>query len=92
MTAVAEALSYSPSAVSQQLATLEAEVGVELLERRGRGVVLTAAGRALVDGTDAVFHATEQATSAAQAAASSDRWSPSRGCCRSRRHELVAAG
>lgn len=70
VTAVAEALAYSPSAVSQQLATLEAEVGVDLLERRGRGVVLTAAGRALVGGTDAVFCAAEQATSAAQAAAS----------------------
>lgn len=70
VTAVAEALAYSPSTVSQQLAALEAEVGVALLERRGRGVVLTAAGRALAEGADHVFWATEGATAAAQAAAS----------------------
>lgn len=70
VTAVADALAYSPSAVSQQLSTLETEVGVALLERRGRGVVLTAAGRALVDGAGDVFRAAERATSAAEAAAS----------------------
>lgn len=68
ITAVAETLAYTPSAVSQQLSTLEREIGVPLLERRGRRVVLTAAGRALVDGADGVFDAVEQATSAAQAA------------------------
>ena len=36
ITAVAEALSYSPSAVSQQLAALEKEAGVRLLEPAGR--------------------------------------------------------
>jgi DNA-binding transcriptional LysR family regulator len=41
ITAVAEALSYTPSAVSQQLAMLERETGVRLLERAGRGVRLT---------------------------------------------------
>ncbi len=39
--AVAEALSYSPSAVSQQLAALEREVGVPLFRRSGRGLRLT---------------------------------------------------
>ncbi len=39
--AVAEALQYTPSAVSQQLAILERETGVKLLERAGRGVRLT---------------------------------------------------
>src|SRR6478672_3577451 len=39
--AVAEALRFTPSAVSQQLAVLEAEAGVRLLERAGRGVRLT---------------------------------------------------
>lgn len=68
ITAVAEALAYTPSAVSQQLATLEKEVGVPLLERQGRRVVLTAAGCALVDGADAVFDAVEHATSSARAA------------------------
>ncbi|MBP6019948.1 MAG: LysR family transcriptional regulator [Burkholderiaceae bacterium] len=48
MAAVAEAIFLTPSAVSQQIALLEAEVGVTLIERRGRGVRLTAAGRTLV--------------------------------------------
>src|SRR5436305_5817501 len=39
--AVAEALQFTPSAVSQQLALLEREAGVRLLERAGRGVRLT---------------------------------------------------
>jgi DNA-binding transcriptional LysR family regulator len=47
LTAVADALGYTPSAVSQQLAKLEAETGRSLLEPVGRGVVLTAAGRTL---------------------------------------------
>jgi len=45
--AVAAALGYSPSAVSQQLAVLEKEVGVRLLGKAGRGVRLTDAGRLL---------------------------------------------
>jgi DNA-binding transcriptional LysR family regulator len=36
ITAVADALAYTPSAVSQQLAALEREAGVPLLEHRGR--------------------------------------------------------
>lgn len=44
---VATALSYSPSTVSQQLARLEEEAGVALLEPDGRRVRLTAHGRAL---------------------------------------------
>ncbi|HEY8548218.1 MAG TPA: LysR family transcriptional regulator, partial [Acidimicrobiales bacterium] len=39
--AVAEALHFTPSAVSQQLAVLEREAGVQLLEPAGRGVRLT---------------------------------------------------
>src|SRR3954463_827396 len=39
--AVADALQFTPSAVSQQLAMLERETGVTLLERAGRGVRLT---------------------------------------------------
>jgi DNA-binding transcriptional ArsR family regulator len=44
ITAVAEALAYTPSAVSQQFAALEREAGVPLLERTGRRVALTQAG------------------------------------------------
>lgn len=47
VTAAARALYLSPSAVSQQLAALEAEAGQSLLERRGRAVRLTAAGHVL---------------------------------------------
>jgi DNA-binding transcriptional LysR family regulator len=44
----ARALDYTPSAISQQLAVLEREAGAALLERVGRGVRLTDAGRVLV--------------------------------------------
>src|SRR3954463_6252507 len=47
--AVADALRFTPSAVSQQLALLEREAGVPLLERAGRGVRLTDAALVLVD-------------------------------------------
>lgn len=46
--AVADALSYTPSAVSQQLALLEREVGAKLLRPAGRRVQLTHAGEILV--------------------------------------------
>jgi DNA-binding transcriptional LysR family regulator len=45
----ADALGYTPSAVSQQVKRLEKQTGVVLLERVGRGVMLTAHGRRLVD-------------------------------------------
>jgi DNA-binding transcriptional LysR family regulator len=48
LSAAAHALSYTQSAVSQQIATLEAEAGMALLERHARGVSLTAAGQTLV--------------------------------------------
>ena len=51
--AVADALQFTPSAVSQQLALLEREVGVPLLERAGRGVRLTDAAHVLVEHADA---------------------------------------
>ncbi|MFG2329746.1 LysR family transcriptional regulator [Streptomyces sp. NPDC048604] len=49
VTAAAAHLGYTPSAVSQQVAALEKEAGVELLERVGRGVRPTAAGRLLTE-------------------------------------------
>lgn len=45
----AEALGFTPSAVSQQVKRLEKQTGVPLLERVGRGVLLTRHGRHLVD-------------------------------------------
>jgi DNA-binding transcriptional LysR family regulator len=47
--AVADALQFTPSAVSQQLAMLEREAGVRLLEPAGRGVRLTDPALVLVD-------------------------------------------
>ncbi|WBU52837.1 LysR family transcriptional regulator [Paracoccus sp. SCSIO 75233] len=61
MAAVSEALLVSPSAISQQMTLLEQEVGVPLIEKRGRGVVLTAAGRILVDRAERVFAELEAA-------------------------------
>lgn len=61
LAAVARALSYSPSAVSQQLTQLEREVGAQLTEPIGRGVRLTDAGRVLVQHTRTAVAALEQA-------------------------------
>src|SRR5215475_2403974 len=64
ITAVAEALSYSPSAVSQQLAALEKETGVRLLEPAGRRVRLTAQANLLVAHTEVLLEAMERAEAA----------------------------
>lgn len=61
MAAVAEALGISPSAVSQQIALLEAELGIALVERRGRGVHLTPAGARLVLHAETVIGVIEEA-------------------------------
>jgi len=59
--AVADALRYTPSAVSQQLSTLEREAGVPLLERTGRRVTLTPAAQTLVRHTEDVLRRLEEA-------------------------------
>jgi DNA-binding transcriptional LysR family regulator len=51
----AEALSYTQSAISQQIATLEREAGTLLVERSARGVRLTDAGAALVGHTEVIL-------------------------------------
>jgi DNA-binding transcriptional LysR family regulator len=53
--AAADALSYTQSAVSQQIAALEAETGMTLLERGPRGVRLTGAGRTLVEHAEGIL-------------------------------------
>jgi DNA-binding transcriptional LysR family regulator len=53
--AAAEALSYSQPAVSQQIARLEAQVGVKLIERHHKGIELTPAGEALVRHTERIL-------------------------------------
>ncbi|OCB57162.1 hypothetical protein A5722_11920 [Mycobacterium vulneris] len=58
---VADALHMSPSGISQQLALLERETGVPLLERVGRGVRLTDAGRRLAERGAGILAALELA-------------------------------
>src|SRR5207244_3303122 len=53
--AAAEALSFTQSAVSQQIAALEREAGTMLVQRSARGVRLTEAGEALCRHADAVL-------------------------------------
>ena len=67
VTAVAEALWMTPSAISQHLSAFERETGTKLVERAGRGVRLTAAGRTLAEQGANVMAALD----AAQAALSS---------------------
>src|ERR1700727_687324 len=64
ITAVAEALAYTPSAVSQQLAALEREAGVPLLERAGRRVALNPAGALLARYAESVIAGLEEACAA----------------------------
>jgi len=66
--AVAEAHSYTPSAVSQQLAVLERESGVPLLQRTGRRVTLTSAGKVLVRHAETILAELERASAALTAA------------------------
>ncbi|QTX05885.1 LysR family transcriptional regulator [Agromyces archimandritae] len=62
VTAVADAVGRSPSAVSQQLKVLEREAGVPLTERSGRGLALTSAGFALARAATDVAVALERAS------------------------------
>jgi DNA-binding transcriptional LysR family regulator len=62
--ATAEALGYTAPAVSQQLAALEREAGVELLERNGRRRRLTPAGEELVQRTEGILRQLEAAEAA----------------------------
>jgi DNA-binding transcriptional LysR family regulator len=57
----AEALGYTPSAVSQQLAKLERETRTVLVERRGRGIVLTDAAQQLASTASRVLELVEDA-------------------------------
>lgn len=61
--ATAEALKVTPSAVSQQLATLAKEAGVPLIERQGRRFLLTGAARVLLQRAPAIFSEMERAAS-----------------------------
>ncbi|HRA76155.1 MAG TPA: LysR family transcriptional regulator [Propionicimonas sp.] len=67
ITAVAEASGRTPSAVSQQLRALQRDAGRPLLVRQGRGVALTAAGRALAGATVGLATAIAEVDSSWQA-------------------------
>lgn len=56
----AERLNVSPSAVSVQLQALEAQLGHDLFERRGRQLVLTEAGRMALERAEAIFDAADE--------------------------------
>ena len=64
VTGAAARLAYTPSAISQQLSTLERETGLALVERQGRGLRPTAAGRMLATHATAVLDRLAEAEAA----------------------------
>jgi molybdate transport repressor ModE-like protein len=69
LAAAASALDYTPSAVSQQVAALEREVGATLIERRPRGSAVTEAGRALARHAERILAGLEAAEAEVQSLA-----------------------
>ena len=65
--AVAAALAYAPSAVSQQLSALEREVGVPLTRKHGRRLALTPQGELLAQHAEGILAALESAERAVAA-------------------------
>jgi LysR family transcriptional activator of nhaA len=59
LTGAARTLNLSQSALSTQIRTLEASLGQDLFERRGRRLVLTEAGRIALDHAEAIFRTAE---------------------------------
>jgi LysR family transcriptional activator of nhaA len=62
LTGAARGLNLSQSALSTQIRALEATLGHDLFERRGRGLVLTEAGRIALDHAEAIFRTAEDLT------------------------------
>ena len=67
--AAAEQLHLTHSAVSQQIKLLEEQLGFQVFDRRGRGIVLNAAGAALLQSVEPALSQLEDGVSAARAAA-----------------------
>jgi len=59
LTGAARTLNLSQSALSTQIKALEASLGHDLFERRGRGLILTEAGRIALDHAEAIFRTAE---------------------------------
>ncbi|MER6672636.1 LysR family transcriptional regulator [Streptomyces sp. NPDC000983] len=73
MAEAASELGYVPSAVSQHIAALERETGIELIVRRpGSRLILTAAGRSLARAAETLFDATARFQDAAHAIAAQE--------------------
>ncbi|MBB4042084.1 LysR family transcriptional activator of nhaA [Microvirga flocculans] len=62
LTGAARRLNLSQSALSTQIRTLEETLGHDLFERRGRGLILTEAGRIALDHAEAIFRTAEDLT------------------------------
>lgn len=62
LTGAARHLNLSQSALSTQLRSLEASLGQDLFERRGRGLFLTEAGRIALDHAEAIFRTVDDLT------------------------------
>jgi LysR family transcriptional regulator, transcriptional activator of nhaA len=62
LTGAARRLNLSQSALSTQIKALEASLGHGLFERRGRGLVLTEAGRIALDHAEAIFRTADDLT------------------------------
>ncbi|MFJ3174351.1 LysR family transcriptional regulator [Streptomyces roseus] len=67
ITAAARSLELTAGAVSQQLAALRKDVGVDLLRPDGRTVALTEAGRVLLEHADRILAAVKEAENAVEA-------------------------
>lgn len=72
MTRAAERLGIAQPALSQQIRSLEEELGVPLFDRIGRGLVLNEAGRLFLEEARAVLDRVEKAASTARQAARGD--------------------
>ncbi len=62
LTGAARMLNLSPSALSTQIKALEAALNQPLFDRRGRGLILTEAGRIALDHAEAIFRTAEDLT------------------------------
>lgn len=62
LTGAARGLNLSQSALSTQIKALEATLGHDLFERRGRGLSLTEAGRIALDHAEAIFRTADDLT------------------------------